>query len=628
VRESSIVGIEGSGGGFVGCGFAVTSRYILTCAHVVNAALGGRTGEDAQSWPLSELKISFPYLMKPGSFLTAKVVYWKPATYDVQKLPSANLGIEEDIAGLELLDLLPNIESVQLETAIAQAQFQIFGYPKKTPQGAGAEGKIRVPLPMGWCQLDGTCSEGLWAEPGYSGGAVWDHQTGAVYGMVVAAKLRDDGRKIAYMIPSQKLQPAIATLRLLEALLCHQVSPEDLSKIYRAAYQLCCPPDWHLGRPSPELLSAILHELQEMGDSDIVLASGQRVSRSVEFAARLAIYPNMPMDALLQWLQAQSSEFGALEFGALIERFRPTEADRKQQQLAEPCLIFVVSSEKAPYETEAFWLPDARSYDPENLQTYQKVDCWDFEKEQETIADLPGCSLAELPDRLSGYFKTCVERDLPVECLERLEVLLPLALMHEPIELWSLTHNRYSETIPASEFQVVVRCSERITSAYRKDCLAKWKINWDRLQSRLGAPSHTSMQEVAPSAKAQQLSAHYTKAQSVVGFKLSNVPQRQFFEALLGAAAPVAIWLRQAPRPAMGQTTGDCRSVLQWLDIFLLECQVGQLPCHALGVRAEAIANLDEPDDDRFMLGHHLSLLWENPKLLPPLASKTISEQL
>ena len=37
MREHSIVGIEGIGGGFVGCGFTVTPRHILTCAHVVKA---------------------------------------------------------------------------------------------------------------------------------------------------------------------------------------------------------------------------------------------------------------------------------------------------------------------------------------------------------------------------------------------------------------------------------------------------------------------------------------------------------------------------------------------------------------------------------------------------------------
>jgi vWA-MoxR associated protein C-terminal domain/vWA-MoxR associated protein middle region (VMAP-M) 1/Trypsin-like peptidase domain len=623
VRESSIVGIEGSGGGFVGCGFAVTSRYILTCAHVVNAALGGRTGEDAQSWPLSELKISFPYLMKPGSFLTAKVVYWKPATYDVQKLPSANLGIEEDIAGLELLDLLPNIESVQLETAIEQAQFQIFGYPKKTPQGAGAEGKIQVLLPMGWCQLDGTCSQGLWAESGYSGGAVWAQQAGAVYGMVVAAKLRDDGSKIAFMIPSQKLQPAIATLQLLEALSCPQANLGDWPKIYQAAYQQCCPADWKLNGSAPKLLHEILAELQDMNGSATEIGD-ESVSHIVAFAARLAIHPKMSMEDLLQWGLEQSRNFVVL-----MDSLRMAEAEHQRQQaVAEPCLIFVVSSEKAPYKTEAFWLPDARNYDSENLQTYQKVDCWDFEKEKVAIADLPGCSLAELPDRLSGYLRTCVVKKLLKSRL-RLEALLPLSLMNQPIEKWKLKFKKsddgtFATTTPGIVYQVVIRCSQRAGEGYRESFQSDWQTYWDKVQAYSDGLSSLHIEEVSPSVEELQLTSSCQEP-LILGFKLNGVPQPEFFKTLLLVAAPVAVWLRQSPSATMGQSSDDCQSALQWLDAFLLDCKVGNLPSHAKVARVAAIKHSPEPADSRFMVGHHLSLMWENPKLLPPLSTKNSS---
>lgn len=619
MRERGIAGIEGSSGGFVGCGFAVTSRHILTCAHVVNAALG-RTGDAAKSCPGAELKIRFPYL-QDASPLRAKVVYWKPPAYDVQKLPSANLGVEEDIAGLELLDPLPSIESIQLEDAIAQAQFKVFGYPKKTSQGAIAEGKIQDKLPLGWFQIDGTCPEGLWAEPGYSGTAVWGHSTEAVcYGMVVAAKTREDGSKTAYMIPAQKLQPAIATLQLLESLSRPQVTPEDLPKIYRAAYQPCCPPDWHLDRPYPESLSEIVSELQEMGDSAITVV-GKSISRMLEFAARLAIHPNMPAAKILGWGQLQLPEFAEL-----IDDLRLAETEREaRQRNADPCLIFEVSSDQAPYRTRAFWLPDAHSYHPEDQQTYEELLCWDFENEQETIADLPGCSLAELPDRLSGYFRTGVERNYLTGQF-RLELLLPLSLMDQPIERWSLTHSPYGTTIPGGEYPVVVRCTERATRDYRKFCGTLWQTNWDNVQKHLTVPSHSRMAVVSPLAKAEQLKAHY-RANSIIGFKLNDVPQKKFFEALLGAAAPVAVWLRQSPHQAPDQATDDDRSLLQWLEDFL-QCQVGQLPHEALRVRAEAIAYSETPEDSNFMIGHHLSLLWENPHLQPPRATKTISESL
>jgi vWA-MoxR associated protein C-terminal domain/vWA-MoxR associated protein middle region (VMAP-M) 1/Trypsin-like peptidase domain len=617
VRESSIVGIEGSDDKFVGCGFAVTPRHILTCAHVVDAALG-RTGNDTKLWPSTELTLGFPFL-KPYQSLKAKVVYWRPMTHDVKNLPSANLGVEEDIAGLELLDPLSDIEVVQWAAAIEQAQFKVFGYPKKTYQGAIAEGKIQGKLPMDWFQIEGTCPEGLWAAPGYSGTAVWEWQTGLVcYGMVVAAQDRDDGVRIAYMMPSQQLQPAIATLQLLDALSFPDAEPENLQKIYRDAYQRCCPPDWPPDRRHPGGLTEILSELSEMGDWTV---SGMSVSRMVAFAAHLAIERTLPTAKLRQWGQTQFEAFGEL-----VDQVQREQAAREQQRLvADPCLIFVVSDRHPLYNTETFFLPDAQRYDAKDPQTYERVLCWDAGANAETITNLPNCSWAELPDRLSGYFKTCAERNLRPA---RLEVLLPLSQMNqpiEPIEWWKLTHNPYDDAVmPGNEYQVVVRDAARADRDYQKHCGPLWETNWARLQQQLGAVSHPWMAKVSPLDKIAQLKAHYQSG-SIVGFQLNGVPQKKFFEALLGAAAPVAVWLRQSPGLAASKLTGE--SGLHLLEDFL-QCPVGQLPGQALMVRAQAIAVSENPEDCAFMIGHHLSLLWENPNLLPPLPTKTISESL
>jgi hypothetical protein len=61
------------------------------------------------------------------------------------------------------------------------------------------------------------------------------------------------------------------------------------------------------------------------------------------------------------------------------------------------------------------------------------------------------------------------------------------------------------------------------------------------------------------------------------------------------------------------------------LDEFLT-CCLGKIPSDALTVRSQAIASSIEPDETNFMVGHHLSLLWENPNLLPPSAPKQATE--
>ncbi|MCI5228261.1 MAG: hypothetical protein D3918_16810, partial [Candidatus Electrothrix sp. AX2] len=77
-----------------GAGFLVTPQHIITCAHVVNDALG-RNGETVKC-PDSALFFDFPLL--PGHPLArAKILHWFPMR------ENAMFGELEDIAVLELL---------------------------------------------------------------------------------------------------------------------------------------------------------------------------------------------------------------------------------------------------------------------------------------------------------------------------------------------------------------------------------------------------------------------------------------------------------------------------------------------------------------------------------------------
>jgi hypothetical protein len=229
VQKSNIVGIRASHG-FVGCGFAVSPRHILTCAHVINAALGTSSIDEGKKLPESMVEVVFPYLGEEP--LKARVVYWKPQEFSL--VPSTKTGIEEDIAGLELLDPVQGVSQMTFGSPSSDQLFKVFGYPNKSLQGGVVEGKIQEELPCGWFQLDKTGSQGLWAEPGYSGSAIWGTQDGSVSGIMVA-RLRGDAAQIAYMIPVQGLENAIAHLQQLEKPL--QTTPEMKSPIDQSSMQ-------------------------------------------------------------------------------------------------------------------------------------------------------------------------------------------------------------------------------------------------------------------------------------------------------------------------------------------------------------------------------------------------------
>ena len=83
--NSAIVRIRAANGTIVGTGFLVTSRHVLTCAHVIASALD--LPHDIPDLPQADLHLDFP-LLTPESTLTARISHWQPAT---------------DVAALELI---------------------------------------------------------------------------------------------------------------------------------------------------------------------------------------------------------------------------------------------------------------------------------------------------------------------------------------------------------------------------------------------------------------------------------------------------------------------------------------------------------------------------------------------
>lgn len=640
MRKESIVGIEGSNG-FVGCGFAVTPRHILTCAHVVNAALAD-VKKSLQEFPAEPITVVFPYL--EDKQLQAKVVYWKPEIHDIHRLPSVNQATEEDIAGLELLEEVSYEPPVQVDYNLENhnldnVDFIAFGYPKKTPQGAVAQGKIQAAIPFGWVQIDGSNQEGFWVAPGYSGTAIWGLQDeGSVYGMMVAVRKEDEmADRIAYMIPCKGLKRAIEFLKLLNELpqLENLDDKDELWRVYQFAYEQCQPPDWKPDLPIPETPSSLLAQVDDMGQSELKLASGKAVERTWEFLARFLIHAHSLTErqkqSLRDWGKRQCSEF--LE---LIDRLRQSmQRSGTEQKEADPCLMVEVSPNQPPYNTRAFFIPDAHSYDANKHETWKEIFCWNSGQKHEGTQDLEPFDSSNwervFKARLSDYIRTCEKKYQKTGLKFRLELILPLSLMNAPIECQQLEYSPYRTIIPGSNFPIVIRSYDRTTEEYLDDLGGQWQENWQRLQKNIEECAHACLADVSLKVKVPQLAAAYIADPKTVGFKLSEVLQKscqeKFLATLLGSATPVALWLRHVPK---GGVTGE-NPVQKHLQEFLecnaiCPCTIGKLLNRVLRVRADAIKASMEPDDENFMVGHHLSLLWENPKLLPPIAPKIISE--
>jgi CHASE2 domain-containing sensor protein len=207
-HETALAEVKTIKGEVRGVAFAVGSQRLLTCAHVVNAALGRR--QEQPDCPQDEVILAFPFLPEAPQ-VRARVINWYP--------PSENRTVAtEDIAVLELLDHVPGLKSVEFANYrdhVAYRSFTTFGYPEERPRekGVWVDGKILETVSVGWVQIEGIYGQGRRVERGFSGTPVWSASGQYVLGMVVAEYSRDRSAKVAYMLPAGTLQQFIQTPR-------------------------------------------------------------------------------------------------------------------------------------------------------------------------------------------------------------------------------------------------------------------------------------------------------------------------------------------------------------------------------------------------------------------------------
>lgn len=200
------------GAGIAGAGLLLTGRTVLTCAHVVEAAL---RPSDPGPAPEGTVLVDFPGIEGAGP-LPARVAEggW------LRNPPAA------DLAVLELAQAPPaGVGAAPAGTCGTDTgtPVTLFGHPAPVPDGLWARGRVTGPggPHPGWRQVDGLDAVGARVERGFSGAGVWDLDRGLVIG-VLASVLVPSGRdgadrpRVAWMIPLDLLEPPLRPAALAE----------------------------------------------------------------------------------------------------------------------------------------------------------------------------------------------------------------------------------------------------------------------------------------------------------------------------------------------------------------------------------------------------------------------------
>lgn len=191
-----------------GMGFLLSPFYVVTCAHVVNAALGRDVRDRSIPPHDTTVAVTMPLAndISDGEGgtemprITARLLQFRPPG----RLPSDDIALLclNAAAPAEVgVTVLADIPSVQL----ANNELDVFGAPTGTTLPIHFAARFAGKTNQAWVQIDDVASRGMFVTGGFSGGRVWSHNHEAAVGMVVAKHISADQR-VAFMIPASSIQ--------------------------------------------------------------------------------------------------------------------------------------------------------------------------------------------------------------------------------------------------------------------------------------------------------------------------------------------------------------------------------------------------------------------------------------
>ena len=172
----------GHDGSVVGAGFLAPRGVVVTCAHVVNAALGHEQLRTAE--PRGVIRLDLPWAAGKTEFRGSIVAWRPPVQPDMHRSDPC-----VDIAVLQLMgDDLPTEAALQPQSPAAvpeDAGFRVMGFPLGSDSGAAARGTVRTTDADGWHLVEADRSYGRTMGPGFSGApAIADDRHRRLLGMI------------------------------------------------------------------------------------------------------------------------------------------------------------------------------------------------------------------------------------------------------------------------------------------------------------------------------------------------------------------------------------------------------------------------------------------------------------
>ncbi len=364
-------------------------------------------------------------------------------------------------------------------------------------------------------------------------------------------------------------------------------------------------------RVDAKTVDTIINELER-------IAPGQSsYTAREEFIAHVVYQTSDPTlsHALNQWAAQYRVGIDWLKLYAQIQN-----AQTQRLEQAQPAILMtIVRSDEAStqsqtnetyYQVNAWLIEDIETYRSQKTGYHALLDHDSAEARPHLLEEL----LPKISHLLNRFLTE--QRRVCEYCQNypQVHIFLPLELMHLGVDAWSLSPESNPDSRRRLEYLghdhvVVIRCANRYDRNYRKG--PSWMQLWKRHQSLL----QESAQNVFVSGHDDDLDqlmdildAAAQPTSKTVGLYVSQAPlnTEDLCYELLDSGLPLALW----PRRNLAEICHETE-----LSNLLAACCLERLPATVQGKRHETRKPKNAPDCH---IGHHLSLLWDDPYLVPP----------
>lgn len=585
IYENAIARIFDCDKHVVGTGFLVTPGYVLTCAHVVLQAIKISKDKFAQyeGQPQKRIFLDFPVLASHQK-IEAEVVAWLPFSSESGDVAALRLLTPE----LDGAKPLPLIEVSYVE--VVNERHLVYGFGHSVggqsaayqPKTLTAGGRFQL------CKFGDPNDETI--KPGFSGAPVWNEARQRVVGIVATAIVaREEQQSTAYAIPINELR---SVLKQVYAFWLHDILIQSwtscgsndekhrLKSAIDAALRSCDPRGGSLPEDDFRWKAQLGDTLVAM-NVDLPPTKGwETEGRLVQFAMMLAkddtISPDT-FDRLETWVEGCN-----FNFKTLLKR---TTREMKQQQVSfsrmcQHLMVVMDPKELSPDEWRvSLWaVPDRETYNPHNPPI--------------PIVREEVLSYKKLPT----FLREKIRQKLRKNPTPTIHLFVPWTLFDCNFEM--LSSSRLGAVL-GSEYPFVVRRNLKthpIGHYYYDD----WTEKWEQLENAFENNTCKVFKSVNCSLPEGDLMAGLTSI-GVGAVRLEKCDSMGNLFDLIAeeTALPVALWSRDP------QFQDQLNTVL--------DCLVRDLPERIRQERDTAYRSNIKP-----LLGHHLSLVWEDPKIVPP----------